>query len=492
MSVRRGSQLDFSAVILFDADGDTPKYRQLSEQLRRAIGSGSLRADERLPSTRDLAKSLDVSRLTVQHAFEQLISEGVLVGRPGAGTFVTRNGVRRRPDDLVAPGRSLEQDLVDDAFSHRSAQSVEVGQNSIAFMAQHGGFITEEFGQPPWARLATRFWRERASGQSRESDAAGHLPLREELARHLSSTQGLYCDADQIVIVNSVQQAYSIVALGLMEAGDSVWVEDPGRSIARQTLKAMGAKIIPIQADDEGMEIAPIKGLQKAPKLIVHNVTGQFPFKSPLSVARRIELLEYADKHGAWILEDGQDQEPAALTSGHSSFFGAERFERAVHIGSFSAHSFAGVDLAYIILPRALVHRFSELKFVLNGVTPTAPQAILSTFLRGGEFARYGQMVKRILHERRSLLEDSLKRDCCLRQEVGLENSGAYLKVLLQDGGCDKQTAKSIRSRGVMVTAISDFAVNAAMPAGLLFDVRASSRAHLSRAGRTLNSISMV
>jgi GntR family transcriptional regulator / MocR family aminotransferase len=230
---------------------------QVCTALRDLILAGSLRAGQRLPATRTLAKDLGTARATVIEAFEQLVSEGLLESRTGAGTFVSQALDTERPIGPVSDTRATTVKRVtvsrlmaaaSDRFVHRLPHLPR------AFTTAMPDF--DAFPMAQWARIASKHWRSARQFALGYGDAQGYRPLRQAIAGHLRADRGIACDWQQVFIVSGAQQGFQLIASTLLDPGDRVWFENPGAIGARNSFILHGAELVPVPVDDDGLDVA--------------------------------------------------------------------------------------------------------------------------------------------------------------------------------------------------------------------------------------------
>ena len=298
---------------------DTPLYQQLYTHMRAAILSGELKGGMKLPSTRALADELGVSRNTVLNAYGQLMAEGYLEGVEGSGTFVARV----LPDLLLTtPGRKVPTatqprgaESHQPILSERARLQLAAPQmfasppasSELARPFRFGGPALDAFPYELWSRLVVRQARRMPGSAFTYQDPAGYRPLREAIAAHVTLSRRVHCKPDQIIIVSGSQGALDLASRMLLNAGDPVWLEDPGYLSARGAFLGAGVQIIPVPVDHEGLVVKA--GIARAPqaRLVYVTPSHQFPLGVTMSLARRLALLDWAKRAGAYILEDDYD-----------------------------------------------------------------------------------------------------------------------------------------------------------------------------------------
>ena len=388
--------------LAFDTSGDKSKHLSLYEAVRGAIVSGRLPPGARLPASRDLARQLGLSRGTVVSAYDELVAEGFVRGSRGAGTFVADS----LPDSWFAPGPQAVAD----------ARPREVRLSSRGERLTRSPFLAlplgparpfrphtpavEPFPRARWMQLVARHARRSHTDQLRDVDARGYRPLREALTAYLRASRGLRCNVDQVVIVSGVLQALDLVSRLVMDPGESAWLEDPGYFGARCILEASGAAVVPVRVDDSGMDVA--LGIARAPRARLAYVTParQVPLGSTLSLQRRIQLLDWADKASAWIFEDDYDSEYRFGGRPLEALQGMDTAGRVLYIGTFSKVLFPSLRLGYLVAPAELLGGLIATRHVIDVHSPLLEQMALTDFIAQGHLARYVRKMRLLYMER--------------------------------------------------------------------------------------------
>ncbi|MNV37500.1 HTH-type transcriptional regulatory protein GabR [compost metagenome] len=235
----------------------------------------------------------------------------------------------------------------------------------------------------------------------RYGDPQGYFPLREAIAGYVSQTRGVNCDAQQIVVLTSSQQALQLIATLLLDSGDKVWMEDPGYRGARNAFSSVGAELVPVKVDDAGL--MPDKHLP-APRLIYLTPSHQYPTGVALSLPRRLELLALAQRQRAWIIEDDYDSEFHYDDQPMPAMQGLDRHGNVLYLGTFSKALFPSLRLAYLVLPPALVEPFTTARTVYDGHSAQLMQAVTAEFIQQGHFAAHIRYMRQLYRSRRDLL----------------------------------------------------------------------------------------
>ena len=462
-------------------------HRWLYDALRTEILEGRLRPGARLPATRDLAGQYGLARGTIVNAFEQLKSEGYLEGSVGSGTYVSKV----LPDQLLQVPREdgprppmlrkRRWRISDYAGRVNLFPSFEL-RPSRAFRANMPAL--DLFPTTLWAQVGARRLRRISTNLLLGCGAMGYPPLRNAVAAYLSTSRGVNCVPEQVAIVSGVQEALDLVARLFLDPGDQVCVENPGYPGAALVFKAVGAKVRYSSVDDEGVKVREAS-LQGA-RLVYVTPGHQFPLGITMSLARRLQLLEWAGKSGAVILEDDYDSEYRYAGRPVPALQGLDRRGLVLFTGSFSKVLFPSLRLGYLVVPPDLVDYVSATLSVTTRHAPLLEQAVLCDFITDGHFGRHLRRMREVYAERLSaLLESSQQNLTGLLEisgvEAGLQTAGWLL------GGLDAESiAAAADKRGVEVTPLGRYSHGRMAREGLQLGFAAMDAKEVRRGAREL------
>jgi GntR family transcriptional regulator / MocR family aminotransferase len=456
------------ALILPLRESGTPAYRWLYGALRGEILEGRLRAGAPLPATRELARQYGLSRGTIVSAFEQLKSEGYVEGTVGSGTYVSKV----LPDELlqVARGASAESGTQRKQKRHQADYGRHLKlftgfeiRPSRAFRANLPAL--ELFPTTLWAQLTARRWRRASANLLMGCDPLGYGPLREAVADYLRTSRGVKCAAEQVAIVSGVQEALDLAARLFLNPGERVCMEDPGYPGAAIAFEAVGAKISAARVDDEGMELRHAQ-LQGA-RLVYVTPGHQFPLGITMSLARRLELLEWARKSGALIFEDDYDSEYRYSGRPVPAMQGLDRNGQVLFAGSFSKVLFPSLRLGYLVIPADLLDDFAAAISVTSRHAPVLEQAVLCDFIGEGHFGRHLRRMREVYAGRLSVLLESARRRLAGLLEISDIEAGLQTAGWLCGGMNGEAAAQAAAKRGVEVTPLSRYSRGRMSRAGL-------------------------
>jgi GntR family transcriptional regulator / MocR family aminotransferase len=395
--------------VVVDRSSAIPLSRQIYEFWRVGILSGRFSGGERVPSTRDVASALDLSRGTIAQAYEQLVSEGYFQAAHGSGTFVCRQLPERLLNAPEAQGRRAAQDVAAplSSFGKRLLKDYPyVGQQPGYICLSHWGPDLELFPLEVWHRLyakALRTLGPEALGYAEH--ARGYEPLCQEIAKYVSRSRAVTCSPDQVIVVNGSQQGLDLCARLLLESGDEVAVENPGYTGASRVFEATGARLRPIPVDAEGVVCSR---LGDTAKLAYVTPAHQFPTGVALSLRRRLELIAWARERRAVIIEDDYDSEYRYSGAPTPALQGLVTPVPVIYCGTFSKVMFPGLRVGYLIVPRSMVAAFVRAKWLADRHTPIHQQAALALFMKEGYLDRHIRRMRKLYEQRRTALMEAL------------------------------------------------------------------------------------
>ncbi len=446
-------------LLRLDHTKEEPLYLQLYQALREAILSGQLSVGTQLPPTRVLATELAVSRTTIITAFEQLFAEGYLEARVGSGTFVAStlpeemlhaHAQQAAPQDREKPARLAKR-------SQRMMRAPFVPQlRTLPGKAFQPGLpAVDEFPFDVWSRLAARRYQHPPFELLAYGDPAGYRPLREAIAHYLTASRAVRCQPEQVLIVSGAQQAMDITARILLDEGDVVWIEDPGYSRAREILLGAGARLISVPLDHEGLNVKAGKQLNDQARMVYVTPSHQYPLGITMSLARRLELLDWAQRTGAWILEDDYDSEFRYSGRPLASLQGLDTHGLVIYIGTFSKMLFPALRLGYLVLPPELVEPVSSMRALGGRHSPTLEQAILTDFITEGHFLRHIRRMRALYAQRQEILLETIQQKLRGALDVEAHEAGMHLIGWLPQNLDDCLVSQLAAQRGIDARALS-------------------------------------
>jgi GntR family transcriptional regulator / MocR family aminotransferase len=466
-----------------ELDGSGALHVQLTRALREAIMAKRLHRDTRLPPTRTLAHELGVSRNTVLAAYEQLRSEGFIVGKVGSGSYVAPVASMRSappvPKQVPPPSR----------YARRMRSMHHVSRKPSSTTLRYN----LQYGEPLLNPKLTSTWRRELAHASLYTPPGyprtrGVPELCQAVCDYLGRRRGVRVNSSQVLIVNGTQQAMALAARVLVDEGDSVVVEDPQYLGAREIMQIHGARLVAVPVDEDGIDCSKLP--RAAPRLVIVTPSHQFPIGSVLSLPRRIALLEYAVQKKCWILEDDYDGEFRYDAQPLAALRSLDSQDRVIYVGSFSKVVLPSLRLGYMVVPEALMKDFTIAKWLSDLGSSAIEQVALANFMATGTFERHLRQCARMLKARRSALLVALEEHAGAAIEVVDSDAGMHLAAWLPD--YDETRLESLMdlasTRGVGLYSLSPLFLRAPARTGLLLGYAGLSVAEIQAAVRILGT----
>ena len=466
--------------IALDRQDASPLHLQLSQALRLLILDERLTPGDRLPSSRSLAAELSVSRATVVTAIEQLVSEGYVLGRRGAGAFVA--------EDL--PDRSARGAASSARMRARTppATALETPAPPRPFEVTMPDL--ERFPHKLWAKALEQSWRSPAPALLANPDPLGWAPLRVAIARHLSEWRGVDCAPSQIAVTSGAAEAVDLIAAAALSPGDEVLVEEPGYDRLRRALARNGLRWRPVEVDEKGFDIALGQAQAHNPRAAFVAPSRQYPLGVTLPLGRRLDLLAWAAQSGGYVVEDDYDGEYRFQGRPPPALMSLDRHQRVIYLGSFSRVMFPALRLGFLALPEPLAEACGEALARQGPRAALTAQPALARFMESGDFARHIRRMRRLYGERRNVLRDLLERRLGRLLKVSAPPAGmhliAYPRPRLQERLSDEDVAERAAEAGLSVRPLSRFYAGRATRQGLVLGYAAFTPSRLTEAVESL------
>jgi GntR family transcriptional regulator/MocR family aminotransferase len=462
--------------IQLDASLPAPLYKQLYGRLRGAILTGQLRRGARLPSTRTLASELGVSRFTIVAAYELLSLEGYLESRVGHGTVISPKLPERPGNDLAGGGPAFQQEEAEPPPIRLAAlvQRLQGIPHLERVEESRGGpFIG---GQPAldlfpydlWTRLVARRARESLAAHAYYQAPAGYTPLREAIATHIGITRGVRCSADQVIITAGAQGALDLAVRTLLDPGELAWIENPGYFGARGALRGVGARLVPVPVDEDGLDVEAGRCRAPTARLVFVTPSHQFPTGVAMGLGRRLALLEWARQAGSWVLEDDYDSEYRFGGRPLEALQALDQHGCVIYVGTFSKLLIPSLRLGYLVAPPNLIDPLLTTRRFTDVHLPILEQMALADFFSEGHYARHLRRMLQQYRQRRACLYHELVTHLGDLLEVSLPEAGMELVGWLPPGKDDRRASELAAEVGIKAIPISRQSLEPLPRGGLL------------------------
>src|ERR1700722_9583290 len=445
-------------VIAVDRKASKPLHKQIYEGFLSVIVGGNMRAGQRVPSSRTLSIELGISRIPVLNAYAQLLAEGYFESRKGAGTFVLES----LPESLTickiktppaVPANSGARPVARRALLLPQYERDSWSGRWGAFSVHQPAF--DRFPFPVWSSMIMRHCRSPRLNAIHNIDPRGSETFREAICTYLRTARAVQCEPSQVMVVSGSQQALEISARVLLGTGTPIWMEEPGYRLARRVFEGAGCRVVPVPFDEDGLVVST--GIKRSPKARAAYVTPshQFPLGATMSAGRRMQLLNWAQAAGSWIIEDDYDSEYRFESAPISSLQGLDRNARVIYIGTFSKVLFPSLRLGYIVIPEDLVEHFITIRTAMDIFPAYLYQEALSDFMREGHFARHIRKMRLLYSERRTALVQSIREQFGPELEIHGTQAGMHLAVTLPSGYSDREIALRAAGKGLWLWPLS-------------------------------------
>ena len=429
--------------LAIDRGAPEPLTRQVYDRMRGLILEGTLPSGSRIISTRRLAGELRVSRNIALAAFDQLLAEGYIETRTGAGTF-------------VASGAAFSPGELPDLSAIRK----------VGFKPFHAGLIDFRSGLPDltlfpvrtWQRLSREVWGSLTPLDLSYSQPEGRPELREEIARYIAAHRGVRCHPEQILVTGGTTQAVGIVSRLLLRGTRAACIlEDPVTADIQRIVTVSGGSIIPVRVDGQGMDVDALPPRAR-PGFVYVTPSHQFPLGVTMPIQRRARLLAYAKARGAFVVEDDYDSEFRYDSPPISSIQGLDP-QRVVYIGTFSKTLCPSLRIGYVVFPPELVNRGREAKWFTDLHNSSVEQLILSRFIKEGHFVRHLHRMKKAHHSLRLALVAALRKQFGDRAVIVGSSAGLHLCARFPGVRFNAALLAAIAKEGVKVYPVEEHAI---------------------------------
>jgi GntR family transcriptional regulator/MocR family aminotransferase len=474
--------------LALDRRAKAPLQDQIFGYFREGVLAGRLKGGTCVPSSRALAAEHGIARITAVQAYERLVAEGYLVPRAGAGLYVTDSAPEHSLRSPEAPRREAKRAPSPRLAWRRPAPPIRARPPGLLALSP-GHPALEEFPWREWSRIAASVHRERPAAALGYGDARGEPVLRKAIADYLGAARGIACAPDQVLVVSGSQQGIDLAARALAEPGDAVWCEEPGYPAGRAAFHAAALKPVPVPVDAEGIDV--VAGARRAPgaRIAFASPAQQYPLGGSMSLGRRLALLDWAERAGAWILEDDYAGDYRYAGRPLAPLHTLDRGHRVLFLGTFSKVLAPGLRLGYLVVPQAAVARFAAFKAAADRQPPGITQLVLARFIAEGRLSAHLRRMRVLYAARREALIAALKREATGLLDPGdAPEAGLHLTAKLLADVDDEAASTRALARGVHAPALSSYYAGPKRERGFVLGFAATPAAQIPRAVRSLIS----
>ncbi|WP_165979996.1 MocR-like pyridoxine biosynthesis transcription factor PdxR [Paenibacillus dendritiformis] len=438
-----GGALRVDLIPYIDDQAREPKYEQIYRYMKRQILGGAIPAGTRLPSIRQLADSLHLSRNTVEAAYQQLQAEGYADSRPRAGLFVCE----LESDAELPPPPGRHRDAPPPADP---AAAVEY---DIDF--RHGNIDVGGFPLPLWRKLSNDVWRLMPVEALQYGDRQGEPGLRKQIAAYVRRSRGVDCEPEQIVIGAGIQQLLMLISQMIASERRTVALENPGYDGAWAIFRNHGLRLVSVPMERDGLNVGLLKA--SGAEAVYITPSHQFPCGMVMPVAKRLRLLQWAEERDGLIIEDDYDGEFRYHAKPIPALQGLDSGGRVVYMGTFSKSLLPSIRISYMVLPQTLLERYRTDFAVYEQTASKLHQLTLERFMKEGHWDRHVRKIRKIYRKKHAALLAAVKGTMGGQVRVIGQDSGLHVLLRIDNGMTEAALLQAAARAGVKVYPTSNY-----------------------------------
>lgn len=471
------------------ANGSLPLHERIQRAIRTLILEGTLSHGKALPASRALATSLNVSRDTVEAAYSSLHAEGFIERQTGRGSFVSSSARFLKPRIRQHPPTAETRKAKLSARGKVIYESGGIREFSSPRPLAPGIPETRLFPIPSWERLQRQVLKEYQHKILEQSPPQGMERLRRAIAEYVNLERGTRASAEQVIVLTSSQQALALCSHVLLDNGERIVIEDPTYQGAHKAFKAAGLHPVPVPLDEKGISVGALNSLTEPARAIYLTPSHQYPTGVTLSLDRRLAVIDWANRHAAWIIEDDYDSEFHYEGKPMACLQGLDAYNRTIYIGTFTKSLFPGLRIAYMIVPSELTEPFTMARTLMDGHTASITQLTLAKFLEGGHFGAYIRKMRNVYVARRdklaSLMDEYLSDYVVYATPAG----GMQMPCHLRHGLSEKDIAAAARRADIDILGLTGLYAGSPVSTGFLMGFAAYTEREIEDAVKKLAAI---
>lgn len=425
-----------------DADSNRPLYVQLYEYIRDEILNERISKNEKLPSIRQLADSLDISKTTIENAYQQLLVEGYLYSLPQKGYYASafdKTFVTSKKDKYESVKEQKVKKIIKYDFKNEYVE-----ENNFDFNL--------------WRKYMNRVLSYDYKKLYTVTDVQGELELRNEIVKYVRRSRGVSANTNRVIIGGGVQYLLNILSTLMKKINiDECAFEDPGFNRAKNIFMHNSFNIIPIPVREDGIDLDVLK--KSNTKLCYVSPSHQFPTGTVMSVDQRIKLLKWASENNGYIIEDDYNSELRYSGKPIPSMQSFDKTENVIYLGSFSTVLVPSIRISYMILPDRLINLYNESKNRYIQTTSKTEQLALALFMKEGMFEKHIRRLKKNYAKKNQILIQAIKNYMGDKVEIGGIDSGLHMVLNINTDLSEEQITERALKKEVLVAGISEYSI---------------------------------
>ncbi|MBQ8184199.1 MAG: PLP-dependent aminotransferase family protein [Lachnospiraceae bacterium] len=417
---------------------NVPMYEQLYEYIKEDIQQGRLIAGKRLPASRALSRYLDVSRSTVDLAYQQLLSEGYIEAVPRKGYYVCQI------EELYHIAKTQTP----------PAETPKREEYSYLYDFSPSGIDLDSFPYSAWRKITKNTILDDNKEMFQLGDPKGDLELRETICSYLHQARGVNCTPEQ-VIVGAGNDYLQLLLSAVLGTNHRIIMENPTYQHARRIFEQLGYEVATVSMDSQGMDMEELR--RSGGNIAYVMPSHQFPLGIVMSIKRRLELLAWASEaEGRYIIEDDYDSEFRYKGKPIPALQGSDVKGRVIYLGTFSKSIAPAIRISYLVLPQGLLRQCKQALSRFSSTVSRIDQTILNSFIKEGYYERHLNKMRGIYRRKHDVLLGCMKQLGSICRIEG-EYAGVHILVEFTNGMTEQEAIERARSVGVKVYPLSDY-----------------------------------
>lgn len=432
-------------MLIIDKNSYEPLYIQIYQQLKDKIISGELCEGSVLPPIRTLARTLMVARNTVDSAYQQLCSEGYILGKVGSGYKVQKIDI----PNMISPNAKLLD------FTNL-VEEVQVS-DIVKYDFQYGKLDISNFPLRIWRKLLNHvLLSDEIKGITDYNEKKGDLALRIQIMKYLRESRGVACRPEQIILCSGAMSAVSIICK--LSDTKTVAIEEPGFDSAREIFINHGYRINPVTLTIDGIDLEQLKAF--GTKLLYTTPSHQFPIGIVMPINKRLHLLDWASQNGAYIIEDDYDSELRYNSRPIPSIHSLDQNGRVIYINSFSKALAPGLRMGFIVLPQLLLEKYQSNFSNYNCSIPWLEQKTMYHFMEQGHWNRFLNKISVSNKRKHDILISTINSQMGKHTTIHGKNAGLHILLEVDNGMSERELIEAASKVDVKVYPVSNYWIN--------------------------------
>ena len=445
-------------MIYLKKNSKEPLYIQIYSQLKKEILEGVLKEHQVLAGSRSLAKTLNVSRNTVDNAYSQLLAEGYIRSKKGIGYIIMKVpelNISERKNPVIITRTQIVKNI---------------NQHKVLYDLTNSSYTSDLFPKSLWKRY-TLEGLERLESEAKISsyqDKQGELYLRRNLLSYLERIRGVRCDESQIVITCGVQQSIDYICKLMSSDRSTILMEEPGFYKVASVFTNNGIKIQTVPVDENGIVVSRLPMLPNV-FAVYSTPSHQFPTGATLPIDRRYELLEWVKQNDVYIIEDDFDSEQRYYSKPIPSLQSIDLNNSVIYLGTFSKGLSPSIRMGYMILPPQLMQIYFDKFETYNSTVPLLNQYVIARLIETGQYDRHIRRLNNVFRKRLELFLSEFS-DVKEKIKITSNGSGQYFLLEFSEEAMQDELIEKALEHGVRVYSTMQFwQEKAACPPNTLF-----------------------